>query len=106
MPVPFLIAGTDRIGLIQRRLAEKLATAAGIRMLPLPGRTERFTQSFQWHPLFAYDSAHKWLRAELAACAEELRPGARSAGGSPAGGVGDGNGIGLPAGHQLGLQAS
>jgi DNA-binding transcriptional LysR family regulator len=73
MPVPFLVAGTSRIALMQRRLAERLAAAAGVRVLPLAGRTERFTQTFLWHPIFRYDSAHRWLRTELAACADELR---------------------------------
>lgn len=73
MPVPFLVAGTNWVALMQRRLGERLAASAGVRVLPLPGQPERFTETFVWHPIFRYDSAHRWLRTELAACAEELR---------------------------------
>ena len=36
--VPFLITGTDRVALMQARLAEKLAAPLDLRIMPMPGR--------------------------------------------------------------------
>lgn len=84
--VPFLIAGTPRIALMHRRLAERLAPVADIRVLPCPGRTEPFVQYLWWHPIFTHDPGHRWLRDELVSCGEQIENGTESARGRPTAG--------------------
>jgi DNA-binding transcriptional LysR family regulator len=72
LPLPFLLAGTRRIALIQRRLAERLATAAGVRMLPCPFDVMDLVEAAWWHPLHAADPGHQWLRALFVDAAARL----------------------------------
>lgn len=74
-PVPFLVAGTNRIAMMQRRLAERLAPVAGVRVLTCPRPTEPLTQSLSWHPIFTSEPAHRWFREELRACGEAVSLG-------------------------------
>jgi len=39
---------------------------------PLPAPTEPVTLSLAWHPRFAADAAHQWLRACLCEVCREL----------------------------------
>jgi DNA-binding transcriptional LysR family regulator len=41
LAIPFLVAGTERVALVQARLADRLATAARVRPLPCPGKPSR-----------------------------------------------------------------
>jgi len=65
LPVPFLVSGTDRVALLQARLAERLAPAAGVRVLPCPWPVVPLKQAFWWHPTLRADPAHQWLRRTL-----------------------------------------
>lgn len=60
--VPFLVAGTNRVALLQGRLAERLAGAAGVRTLPCPWEVVPLMEAFWWHPTLQADPAHRWLR--------------------------------------------
>ncbi|SHM23116.1 LysR family transcriptional regulator [Cryptosporangium aurantiacum] len=73
LPLPFLLAGTRRIALIQRRLAERLAPAAGVRVLPCPIEVTDLVEAAWWHPLHATDPAHQWLRSLFADAAATLK---------------------------------
>lgn len=65
MALPFLVADTDRVALVQRRLAERLIRAAGVRILPCPWEVVPLVEAFWWHPAMHGDPAHSWLRAAL-----------------------------------------
>jgi DNA-binding transcriptional LysR family regulator len=63
--IPFLISGTERVALLQARLAERLAGAAGVRVLPCPWAVVPLKEAFWWHPTLRTDPAHQWLRRTL-----------------------------------------
>ena len=65
-PVPFLVAGTRRVGIVQAKVAEKLARAAGVRVLECPWPVAPLRVTFWWDRRWAADPAHAWLRAVIA----------------------------------------
>lgn len=65
LSLPFLVAGTDRVALVQGRLAARLAEAAGVRVLSCPWEVVPLVEAFWWHPAMYGDPAHSWLRAVL-----------------------------------------
>lgn len=72
LTVPFLIAGTRRIAVLQTRLADRLAATAGVRLLPCPWDVIPLKEAFWWHPSHRRDPAHQWLRKLLQQVGEEL----------------------------------
>lgn len=73
MTVPFLVLGTRRIAVLQARLAQKLAFAAGLRVLPCPWDVVTLTEAFWWHPSLDADPAHRWLRDAVAEAGSRVR---------------------------------
>jgi DNA-binding transcriptional LysR family regulator len=72
LQMPFLVAGTNRIALLQERLAHRLATVAGVRVLPCPFEAVPVAEAFWWHPMFRNDPAHAWLRQVLSDAGRQL----------------------------------
>src|SRR6478735_2049544 len=60
--IPFLVAGTDRISIMQRSLAELFAEAAGIRVLECPWGVQPLKVTLWWDGRFESDPAHTGLR--------------------------------------------
>lgn len=65
LAVPFLVAGTGRVALLQERLARRLAPAARVRVLPCPWEVVPLKEALWWHPSLRGDPAHTWLRGAL-----------------------------------------
>ena len=61
--IPELIRGTDRIALIQRRLAQIAVERGGVRMHPAPFEVTPLKQSMRWHKHRTRDPGLIWLRA-------------------------------------------
>lgn len=57
-----LVAGTDRIALVQERLGRMLARTGLVRVLPAPFDADPLVESMWWHPMYEADPAHQWLR--------------------------------------------
>lgn len=72
LPVPFLVAGTPRVALLQRQLAARLAGAAGVRTLDCPWDVLPLKEAFWWHPAHRADPGHAWLRRMMARAAAQL----------------------------------
>ncbi|MEV6302925.1 LysR family transcriptional regulator [Actinoplanes sp. NPDC051861] len=72
--MPFLVAGTRRVALIQERLARLLAPVAGVRVLDCPFEVVPLAEAFWWNPMYRNDPAHAWLREVLVEAAGALRP--------------------------------
>lgn len=72
LAVPHFIAGTDRIALMQARLAARLADRLDLRVLECPGRTEPIVESLWWHRQYEDDIAHAWLRRLISEAARGL----------------------------------
>jgi DNA-binding transcriptional LysR family regulator len=62
LTVPGLVTGSDRIALLQRRLAELLPVDLGIRALPPPVEVGQLVEAMWWHPAFDDDPEHAYLR--------------------------------------------
>ncbi len=62
LAVPNIIAATDLLCVVPRRLAEVYAAAGQVRLLPLPIRSESFRVSQFWHRRFDLDQGNRWLR--------------------------------------------
>ncbi|ROO88045.1 DNA-binding transcriptional LysR family regulator [Actinocorallia herbida] len=60
--LPEFVAGTRRIALIQRRLAEKLRGRAPVRLLPCPFEAVPVKEALWWHPIHDHEPAHMWFR--------------------------------------------
>ncbi|GGN41968.1 DNA-binding transcriptional LysR family regulator [Actinoplanes campanulatus] len=76
LQMPFLVAGTRRVALIQERLARLLGPVAGVRALDCPFDVVPVAEAFWWNPMYRNDPAHVWLREVLLDAATELRPSA------------------------------
>lgn len=72
LAVPYFVVGTDRIALMQERLATKYADRLGLRVLECPGRPEPIIEALWWHEHYESDTAHAWLRALVVQAASEL----------------------------------
>lgn len=70
--VPFLVAGTERIGLVQGGIGTRLAQAAGVRLLECPWTMPPLHLTMWWHPDREDDPAHVWLRAVVESCMAEI----------------------------------
>jgi DNA-binding transcriptional LysR family regulator len=65
LAMPFLLAQTGLVTLIQERLGRKLAETADVKLLEPPVPMNRFTLRMNWHPSRDSDSALLWLRQVL-----------------------------------------
>jgi len=77
LALPFLLAGTNRVAILQQRLADKLRVAGGIRVLELPLAVPELIEAAWWHPSRSTEPGQRWLQQllrEAAASLDELRP--------------------------------
>lgn len=65
--VPFLIAGTDNIALVQGRLARAFQQMLPIRILPPPIDIPPLVEHLQWHAFSEGDDCLNWVRQEILA---------------------------------------
>ncbi|MGH9103880.1 MAG: LysR family transcriptional regulator [Acidimicrobiales bacterium] len=73
LSVPYFVVGTDRIALMQERLAMQFADRLGLRVLECPSELPPIKEAFWWHERYDEDPAHAWMRGLLAEAAR--RPG-------------------------------
>jgi DNA-binding transcriptional LysR family regulator len=74
LTVPGLVAGSERIALLQRRLVELLPLNIGLRALPPPVEVGQLVEAMWWHPVYDDDPEHTYLR-NLVVRATELAVG-------------------------------
>jgi len=72
LALPFLVSGTDRVGLVHERLARRVAAAADGRVLPCPFDAAPVVEALWWQPMHDRDPGHRWLRAVFADVAGHL----------------------------------
>lgn len=60
------ITGTDRVGIVQERLARRYAAAWDLRVVRLPIEPVPITQALWWHPVHERDAEHRWFRSQFA----------------------------------------
>lgn len=72
LAVPYFVVGTDRVALMQERLARKYAERLGLRVLECPGGPEPIIEALWWHEQYENDTAHAWLRDIVVRAARHL----------------------------------
>src|SRR3954462_13444121 len=76
--VPGLVAGSDRIALLQRRLVDMLPLDTGIRALTCPFELGPLVEAMWWHPALADDPEHRYLRDVITRAARQAVSGSAS----------------------------
>ncbi|WP_439562959.1 LysR family transcriptional regulator [Roseinatronobacter sp.] len=71
--MPFLIAGTTRIALAHRRLAEAYTRIMPLRIIEAPVQIPPLTEVIQWHHYGATDRALIWVRDQIVSYFESGR---------------------------------
>src|SRR3954466_1395540 len=62
LTVPGLVAGSDPIALLQRRLFDLLPLNLGVRALAPPVEVGHLVEAMWWHPVYDDDPEHAYLR--------------------------------------------
>jgi DNA-binding transcriptional LysR family regulator len=70
--VASIVAKTDLIATVPRRIAKLSAQSLSLRLLPLPLDLEGFDLCLLWHPRRHADADHSWLRSEIARAARTI----------------------------------
>ena len=70
--LPFLVAGTPRVALIQESLAARLRGVAPVRVMDPPYDAVPLQEAMWWHPVHTHDAAHVWLRETAAQVAATI----------------------------------
>ena len=70
--VPFLLASTDRIALVQERLARIYADQLNLRILEPPAQLDPLIERLWWHERHTDEPAHEWFRRIVIRAARSL----------------------------------
>lgn len=70
--LPFAVTGTDRLALVQERMARKLAAVADIQIMRLPISLPTLVECAWWHPSKSDDPGHQWFRQLVASAGARL----------------------------------
>ncbi len=62
LAVPYFVPGTDRVALVQERLARQAASRLSLRVLECPTALEPITENLWWHERYEDDPAHRFFR--------------------------------------------
>jgi DNA-binding transcriptional LysR family regulator len=68
---PYFVAHTDRVAVMQRRLALRFADRPDLRVLECPGDPPPIVETLWWHAKNDEDDAHTWFRSMVARAAKE-----------------------------------
>jgi DNA-binding transcriptional LysR family regulator len=63
--VPFLVANSDLIATVPKRLALRFSKALKLQILPVPFAIPPFRLSMLWHQRLDSDPAQAWFRATI-----------------------------------------
>jgi DNA-binding transcriptional LysR family regulator len=67
---PYFVAGTERVAVMQRRLALRFAERPDLRVLECPGDPPPIVETLWWHAKNDEDAAHTWFRSMVARAAQ------------------------------------
>ncbi|HTW99622.1 MAG TPA: LysR substrate-binding domain-containing protein, partial [Acidimicrobiales bacterium] len=72
LAAPYFVAGTDRIALMQERLARQFSDRLALKILECPAEVEPVTEALWWHEWYEDDPAHRFMRQLLVTAAAGL----------------------------------
>jgi DNA-binding transcriptional LysR family regulator len=67
-----MVAGTRMYAVVQRRLARRLSTMAGLRTVEVDVPLPMLVEAMYWNPRVTANPAHRWLRSTVAQLAARL----------------------------------
>ncbi|MFI5613469.1 LysR family transcriptional regulator [Amycolatopsis sp. NPDC051903] len=70
---PYFVAGTDRVAVMQHRIARQFAARGDLRILPYPGDAPPIVEILWWHRKNTEEPTHTWLRTVVEEAAAGLR---------------------------------
>ncbi|KAA9155978.1 LysR family transcriptional regulator [Microbacterium lushaniae] len=70
--LPLYVAGTDRLALIQRKLAPRVQGLGGVAVCELPFEPVPLIEALWWHPAHENDPEHEWLRGLFTEAVRDL----------------------------------
>lgn len=80
LTVPFLVAGTDRLGLVPSLLAHRFREFGEVRTVRCPFPTGELVDALWWHRMQHNDPGHRWFRDLMRRAAQAAMPPDRSGG--------------------------
>lgn len=72
LAIPAFVAGTDRVALIQQRLAEKVRNLADVRTVACPLDLDVVTEAMWYHPAHTHDAGHAWFRGVVTRAVDRM----------------------------------
>lgn len=72
LAIPGLVAGSGRVALLQRRLADRIPATLGVRALECPFEVSPLLEAMWWHPIHDDDPEHRYLRNLVATAATQI----------------------------------
>lgn len=72
LTVPLMLANSDCVALLPKRMAEQCAQKMGLKLLPPPLDVPGFSVSMIWHQRHNNRPQHQWLRSQLRAAVQNL----------------------------------
>lgn len=74
LSAPLIVAHTDLLLTLPKRIAERFTALAPLAILPVPPELKLpdYTVSMIWHPLRDREPAHLWLREQIAAIGQNI----------------------------------
>jgi DNA-binding transcriptional LysR family regulator len=70
--IPSFLRGTNRIAVIQERLAARIASPADFRLLECPFEVVPLVETLWWHPSLERDPGHSWFRSIVEAAGRRI----------------------------------
>nr|WP_218221473.1 LysR family transcriptional regulator [Nesterenkonia sp. Act20] len=70
--LPHVVAGTNRLAVMQEGVATEAEARGTIKILPAPLFEAELLNAVWWHPAHEGDPEHQWLRAQLRKAAQAL----------------------------------
>lgn len=65
LALPYFVAGTDRIAIVQERLVQRLTASGDLVAVALPFESLPIVGALWWHPMHTDDPGHEWMRAQF-----------------------------------------
>ena len=65
LAIPALVAQTDHIASIPRRMAQSMLNANALQIYPLPFAVEPVRTYLVWHKALGQDKGHQWLKQQI-----------------------------------------
>ena len=65
LSIPSFVAGTELIGVVPRRLVERVGATTATVAIPTPFPSVELIERLWWHPVHEHDPAHSWFRSTV-----------------------------------------